>query len=156
MRALSMFGPDFPYSYDDFLRSPAGLGVLPAAASGSEIAIVGAGIAGIVAAYELMRLGLRPVIYEADRIGGRLRSEPFVDGDGAYAELGAMRFPPASASLFHYLDLVGLETAPFPNPLSRAAPSTRIELSGQEFYARRAADRHPNRRAPQDTHAPAR
>ena len=85
MRALSMFGPDFPYSYDDFLRSPAGLGVLPAAASGSEIAIVGAGIAGIVAAYELMRLGLRPVIYEADRIGGRLRSEPFVDGDGAYA-----------------------------------------------------------------------
>jgi tryptophan 2-monooxygenase len=143
MRPLSMFGPDFPYSYDDFLKSPAGLGALPAAASGSEIAIVGAGIAGIVAAYELMRLGLRPVIYEADRIGGRLRSEPFVDGDGAYAELGAMRFPPASASLFHYLDLVGLETAPFPNPLSIAAPSTRIELGGQEFYARRATDLPP-------------
>ena len=143
VRPLSMFGPDFPFCYDDFLKSSAGLGVLPNAAWGTEIAIVGAGIAGIVAAYELMKLGFKPVIYEADRIGGRLRSEPFVDGDGAYAELGAMRFPPASASLFHYLDLVGLDSAPFPNPLSAAAPSTRIELGGQEFYARRPGDLPP-------------
>ena len=43
-------------------------------------AIIGAGMAGMVAAYELMRVGLRPVVYEPDRIGGRLRSEQFVPG----------------------------------------------------------------------------
>jgi tryptophan 2-monooxygenase len=135
-----MFGPDFPFGYDDFLQHPAGLGSIPAQKHGTEIAIVGAGIAGIVAAYELMKLGLRPQIYEADRIGGRLRSEPFKDGDGAFAELGAMRFPPASTSLFHYIDKLGLKTEPFPNPLTAAAHSTLIELGGQEYYARRSTD----------------
>ena len=139
-RPISMFGPDFPFPYDDFLKHSAGLGSVPAAMHGTEIAIVGAGIAGIVAAYELMKLGLKPVIYESDRIGGRLRSEPFKDGDGAFAELGAMRFPPSSTALFHYLDLVGLQTAPFPNPLTAAAHSTLIELGGKEYYARRPSD----------------
>ncbi len=143
MRPVSMFGPDFPFGYDDFLKHPAGLGQIPAAARGTEVAIIGAGIAGIVAAYELMKLGLKPVIYEADRIGGRLRSEPFKDGDGAFAELGAMRFPPSSTALFHYIDLVGLKTRPFPNPLTEAARSTVIELGGQAHYARRASDLPP-------------
>jgi len=84
-----MYGPDFPFAYDDFLRHRNGLGIAPASAYGTEIAIVGAGISGIVAAYELMKLGFKPVLYEADRIGGRRRSEQFVDGHGAYAELGA-------------------------------------------------------------------
>ncbi len=140
MRSPAMFGPDFPFAYDDFLKHPAGIGKLPETAFGTEIAVVGAGIAGIVAAYELMKLGLKPVIYESDRIGGRLRSEPFKDSDGAFAELGAMRFPAASTSLFHYIDKLGLQTKPFPNPLTEAAHSTLIELGGQEFYARRPSD----------------
>jgi tryptophan 2-monooxygenase len=143
MRPVAMFGPDFPFGYDDFLKHPAGLGTIPAAAHGTEIAIIGAGIAGIVAAYELMKLGLKPVIYEADRIGGRLRSEPFKDGDGAFAELGAMRFPPSSTALFHYINLVGLQTKPFPNPLTEAAHSTVIELGGQAHFARRPSDLPP-------------
>lgn len=138
-----MFVPDFPFDYEDFIKHPDGIGHIPASAYGTEIAVIGAGIAGIVAAYELMKLGLKPVIYESDRIGGRLRSEPFVDGNGAFAELGAMRFPPSSTTLFHYLNLVGLKTKPFPNPLSQAAHSTVIELSGQEYYARRASDLPP-------------
>jgi tryptophan 2-monooxygenase len=135
-----MFGPDFPFAYDDFLQNPAGLGHIPQSQHGAEVAIIGAGIAGIVAAYELMKLGLKPVIYEADRIGGRLRSEPFRDGDGAFAELGAMRFPPSAKTLFHYINKLGLQTTPFPNPLTPAAHSTLIELGGQEFYARTIAD----------------
>jgi tryptophan 2-monooxygenase len=137
---ITMFGPDFPFAYDDFLRHPAGLGHVPAAAQGTEIAVIGAGIAGIVAAYELMKLGFKPVIYESDRIGGRLRSEPFKDGAGAFAELGAMRFPPSSRALFHYLDLVGLRTTGFPNPLAPDTPSTVIELAGQKHIARRKED----------------
>ena len=46
-------------------RIPAGLGAVPAERHGTEVAIIGAGTAGMVAAYELMRLGLKPVIYEA-------------------------------------------------------------------------------------------
>ena len=121
-RPISMFGPDFPFAYDDYVQHPGGLGRLPPERHGAEVAVIGAGISGIVAAYELMKLGLKPVVYEADRIGGRLRSETFKGGDGTIAELGAMRFPPASTTLFHYLDKVGLWTRPFPNPLSPACP----------------------------------
>ncbi|MFT4128408.1 MAG: NAD(P)-binding protein, partial [Gordonia sp. (in: high G+C Gram-positive bacteria)] len=99
---ITIFGPDFPFAYDDWLTHPAGIGSIPDAAVGSEVAVIGAGMAGMVAAYELMRLGLRPVVYEPDRIGGRLRSEPFVPGEPEIAELGGMRFPISSRSFFHY------------------------------------------------------
>jgi protoporphyrinogen oxidase len=39
---------------------------------GSEVAVIGGGLSGIVAAYELMKLGLKPVVYEQGRLGGRL------------------------------------------------------------------------------------
>ena len=68
---VTVFGPDFPFAYDDWLAHPQGLGTLPTAAHGQEVAIVGAGMAGLVAAYELMKLGLKPVVYEASRMGGR-------------------------------------------------------------------------------------
>lgn len=141
--STSMFGPDFTFSYDEFLAHPAGLGQLPESAHGTEVAIVGAGIAGISAAFELMKLGLRPIIHESDRIGGRMRSEPFKDGDGTFAELGAMRFPPSSRVLFHYINLAGLETRGFPNPLAPDTPSTMIELAGMRHYARTKADLPP-------------
>ena len=54
-----------------------------------------------------------------------------------------MRFPPSSTTLYHYFDLVGLETVPFPNPLTPATPSTVIELEGRAHYAVTAADLPP-------------
>ncbi|MGZ4453951.1 MAG: flavin monoamine oxidase family protein [Nocardioides sp.] len=133
---VTMLGPDFPFGYDDYLAHPDGLGSLPADQHGGEVAIIGGGLSGTVAGYELMRLGLKPVIYEADRIGGRLRSEPFGGAHGPIAELGGMRFPLSSRALFHYIDKLGLRTSPFPNPLSEATPSTVIELAGESHYAR--------------------
>jgi monoamine oxidase len=137
---LTMLSPDFPFSYDHYVAHPAGLGTLPANRLGAEVAVIGAGIAGIVAAYELMKLGLRPVIYEAVRIGGRLRSEPVPGVDNMVVELGGMRFPPTGRAFWHYLDLAGVETAGFPNPLASATPSTVIELGGEKHYARTSAD----------------
>ena len=134
---VTYFGPDFPFAYDDWLAHPGGLGALPADRHGTEVAIVGAGASGMIAAYELMRLGLKPVIYEAGRIGGRLRSQPFEGADGVIAELGGMRFPSSSTAFFHYLGKVGLETQPFPNPLVPASPSTVIDLDGQSIYVER-------------------
>lgn len=140
---LTAFGPDFPFAYDDWLRHPAGLGHVPPTALGSSVAIIGSGAAGIVAAYELMKLGLRPIVYEAGRFGGRLRSERFEGTEDVIAELGGMRFPVSSTAFWHYLDRVGLETAPFPNPLTPAAGSTVIDLEGETLFARTLDDLPP-------------
>jgi tryptophan 2-monooxygenase len=140
---VTMFGPDFPFAYDDWLKHPAGLGVLPASRHGEEVAIVGAGMAGMTAAYELMRMGLKPVIYEAGRIGGRLRSQAFEGADGIIAELGGMRFPISSTGFYHYVDLAGLSSKPFPNPLSPDTPSTVIDIEGRTIYAEKIDDLPP-------------
>ena len=140
---VTIFGPDFPFAYDDWLKHPQGLAALPAGVHGTEVAIVGAGMAGMTAAYELMKLGLKPVIYEASRMGGRLRSQPFEGGQGVVAELGGMRFPASSTAFFHYVNLLGLQTRPFPNPLTPAAGSTVIDLEGQPHYARTLAELPP-------------
>lgn len=140
---VTAFGPDFPFPYDDWLAHPAGLGRVPPDRLGTEVVVVGAGIAGLVAAYELMRIGLRPVVYESSHLGGRLRSQPFEGADGIVAELGGMRFPRSSTAFHHYVDLLGLPTAPFPNPLTEAAGSTVIDLHGRTYYGRTLADLPP-------------
>ncbi|MEY2893072.1 MAG: hypothetical protein RJA98_2980 [Pseudomonadota bacterium] len=140
---VTVFGPDFPFAYDDWLAHPAGLGALPAEMLGIEVAIVGAGMAGLVAASELMKLGLKPVVFEASRLGGRLRSQAFEGGQGVVAELGGMRFPASSRAFFHYVQRLGLGTQPFPNPLTAAAGCTVIDLAGQTHWARTLADLPP-------------
>ena len=139
-RPVTAFGPDFPFAFDDWLAHPAGLGAVPSERHGTEVAIVGAGMAGMTAAYELMRFGLKPVIYESARIGGRLRSEPFAGADGVIAELGGMRFPVSSTAFYHYVGLTGLDSQPFPNPLSPATSSTVVDLEGAVHYAEKPSD----------------
>ncbi len=140
---VTVFGPDFPFAFDDWISHPAGLGSIPAGRHGEEVAVIGAGISGLVAAYELMRLGLKPVVYEASRLGGRLRSQAFEGAEGVVAELGGMRFPVSSTCFYHYVDLLGLQTRPFPNPLTEAAGSTVIDLEGVTHYAHTVYDLPP-------------
>ena len=137
---ITMLNPDFPFSYDHFLAHPAGLGSVPEEMYGTEVAVVGGGVSGLVAALELMKMGLKPVVYEADRIGGRLRSESFAAAKDVTVDLGGMRFPESSKALYHYIDMVGLETEAFPNPLSEVTPSTVVELGGVKHYAETPAD----------------
>ena len=143
VRPLTMFGPDFPFAYDDWLAHPGGLGEVPDAEHGTEVAVVGGGLSGVVTAYELMKLGLKPVVYEAHDIGGRLRSVGFEGHPGVVAEMGAMRFPPSSASFFSYVHDLGLPTTRFPNPLDVATPSTVVDLKGESHYARTLDDLPP-------------
>jgi oxygen-dependent protoporphyrinogen oxidase len=45
-----------------------------------RVAVIGAGIAGLAAAFELQQQGASPVVFDSDvRIGGKLRTEPFAD-----------------------------------------------------------------------------
>ena len=114
---------------------------VPEPARGTEVAVVGAGMAGLVAAYELMRLGLRPVVYEAGEIGGRLRSQAFPGTPGAVADLGGMRFPASGRAFGHYLRILDVRTSPFPNPLAPQTPSHRRRA--RRAQALRGAARGP-------------
>ncbi|NMM44180.1 NAD(P)-binding protein [Rhodospirillaceae bacterium KN72] len=139
-RPVTQFGPDFPFAHDDWIRHPSGLGAIPTDSHGASVAVIGAGLSGLVAAYELMKLGLRPILFESGQLGGRLRSQPFEGADDVVAELGGMRFPVSGTGFYHYADLLGLETKPFPNPLTEAAGSTVIDLEGETFYAKSLGD----------------
>jgi tryptophan 2-monooxygenase len=137
--------PDFPFHYarylDAALANQKPLGQVGQGHLGKQVLIVGAGAAGLVAAYEAMRIGLHPVVVEAsDRIGGRLYSyvagNPDDPDNSVICELGAMRFPKSGKALMHYFDKVGMtaNSADFPNPGSAAAPSTLVDYQNQQTY----------------------
>src|SRR5437016_508700 len=81
---------------------------------GTTVCIIGGGIAGLVAAYELtQRTGCTVTLLEAeDRFGGRIRTHYF--DRNHYGELGAMRIPTDHHGVHHYITALGLAT---PEPL---------------------------------------
>ena len=79
-----------------------------------KVVIVGAGMAGLVAGYELKRAGHTPIILEGQqRVGGRVHTlrDPFTEG--LYAEVGAMRIPRAHLLTLEYISKFGLKTNDF-------------------------------------------
>ena len=87
---------------------------LPRAAEPQHIGVIGAGMAGLVAALELKRAGHRVTVLEAQaRVGGRVQTlrEPF--SDGLFAEAGAMRIPRAHDLTLAYVRRFKLRTMPF-------------------------------------------
>src|SRR5437868_4938168 len=87
-----------------------------------RVLIIGGGMAGLVAAYELMRQGHDPVVLEAQqRVGGRVYTlRGFAPG--LYAEAGAMRIPRVHDLTLAYCERFGLKLRPFvmgnPNTLA--------------------------------------
>lgn len=105
-------------------------GLPPRATRPKKVIVVGAGMAGLVAAYELLRAGHEPLILEAQqRVGGRVYTlrAPFTPG--LYAEAGAMRLPSA-----HKLTLAYVEK--FKLPLTRFTmgnPQAYSYVGGQRY-----------------------
>ena len=85
-----------------------------------KVLILGAGMAGLVAGYELSKLGHNVTFLEArTRPGGRVLTlrEPF--SDGLYAEAGAARIPDNHELTLKYVKEFALELEPFyPSRLS--------------------------------------
>lgn len=75
-----------------------------------QVTVIGAGVAGLVAANELERLGHSVRVLEARLTpGGRLRTHSFCQqGNGPLAELGAMRIPAAHHQTMRWIDQLGL------------------------------------------------
>lgn len=79
-----------------------------------RVVVIGAGLSGLVAAYELAAAGHEVTIFEArDRPGGRVLTirDPFADGH--FAEAGAARIPPGHDLVHHYARRLGIEMTPF-------------------------------------------
>lgn len=96
-----------PFSVEAALRWPSawsdGLGVEDHPRRRKRIAVVGGGIAGLAAGYELARLGHSVTVFESsDRWGGRIYTHRFTDG--TYGELGAMRIPHSHGYVWHYIE----------------------------------------------------
>lgn len=85
--------------------------------SRKKVTILGAGMAGLCAAYELSKLGHVVEIIEAtNRVGGRVWTHKF-ESSGQYGELGAMRIPDNHDYTHHYIGVAGLtkQLRPFVN-----------------------------------------
>jgi monoamine oxidase len=97
-----------------------------------KVIVVGAGLAGLAAAYELTQAGHEVIVFEVRmRPGGRVRTlrEPF--SDGLYAEAGARLFSDSYPRLLHYAKLLDVPFAPVP----AEAYATLYHLRGQRLTA---------------------
>ncbi len=95
-----------------------------------KVIIVGAGIAGLTAAYELAKQGHEPHILEArHRPGGRIYTVRAPFSEGLHAEAGAMRIPATHNLTLHYCKEFGLTLYPF----TMGNPKCYYFLQGQKF-----------------------
>lgn len=87
----------------------------PGQFKGKRVGIVGGGLAGLSAAFELRKLGFDIEIFEAnkERAGGRVYTFYFDREKQYYGELGPMRIPVNHETIWYYINLFGLETVPW-------------------------------------------
>src|SRR3989440_603186 len=117
--------------------SLAGSRIVTATVAPQKILIIGAGMAGLSAGYELSQAGHDVIILEArTRPGGRVQTlrEPF--SDGLYAEAGAARIPDNHDLTLKYVKLFALPLEPmYPSQLSalRVDRTSKQEVSIDGF-----------------------
>ncbi|MFP2931865.1 FAD-dependent oxidoreductase [Pyxidicoccus sp. 3LG] len=79
-----------------------------------RVIVVGAGLAGLTAAYELVKRGYDVTVLEAQsRVGGRVRTHREGFAAGQYAELGAVRIPDVHEHTLGYVKELGLPLVEF-------------------------------------------
>lgn len=142
INSQSLFYPSQPDNPDDFVRQYLSLYALnekgwpedfniikelmspppditnyakPGEFKGLKVGVIGGGLAGLAAAYELRKIGFDITILDAleDRVGGRVYTYYFDAQKNLYHEFGPMRIPVTHETVWHYLKLFNLPTRPF-------------------------------------------
>lgn len=100
--------------------------------SPDRVAIVGAGLAGLVAAYELRRAGVDVRVFEqSDRAGGRVWTLRDQFDDGAWVDAGAMGAGQSYTNWLAYCERFGLEIEASETRSPR--PDTLLLLDGRMY-----------------------
>lgn len=105
-------------------------GLVPACRTDRKpvIAIVGAGMAGLTAAYYLQKAGLPSLLFESDnRVGGRVHSARNLVADGIVTELGGEFIDTIHTDILHYCREFGL-------PLLDTHRATEKSLIGIGYF----------------------
>lgn len=105
-------------------------GLEPRTGAPKRVIVIGAGLAGLVAAFELKRQGHEVTVLEAQhRIGGRIYTLRAPFAPGLYAEAGGMRIPRAHDLTLRYCELFGLPMRPF----VMGNPKALVHLGGRRM-----------------------
>ncbi len=145
MLAMGLLGPEEAYAGPPDLA--------PGSGAGAKVVILGAGVAGMSAAWELGRAGYACTILEArDRVGGRnwtLRGGDKLaldDGtvqsvnfdDGLYFNAGPARIPSHHQATLGYCREFGVELEPLVNASRSARLQSDAAFGGQPIQMRQA------------------
>ncbi|OLT38706.1 amino acid oxidase [Saccharomonospora sp. CUA-673] len=154
MRALGLAPAPQALAAPDFQEPREG--DLPAHARGSTVVVLGAGIAGLTAAYELGKAGYRCVVLEAkDRIGGRnwtvragttdtdldgnTQTAQFTDDADTYLNAGPGRIPQSHITV-DYCNELGVRLEPLLS--SNAAALLHSDGADPQMHRTVKADHH--------------
>jgi monoamine oxidase len=139
-RGLGARPPFSPAPVPEDVLKVAAEGLDPLPQPAKRVLLIGAGLAGLVAGYELKRQGHVPVLLEAqNRVGGRVYTlRNFAPG--LYAEAGAMRIPRTHDLTLEYCRRFGLELRPFVT----GNPRGIVHVGGVRLTMEEAG-RHPER-----------
>ncbi len=90
----------------------------PGTMQGVKVGVIGGGLGGLSAAFELRKLGADVTIMDAnkDRVGGKVYTYYFGQDGRYYNEFGAHRIPVSHETTWHYINLFGLNTYPLSVP----------------------------------------
>jgi monoamine oxidase len=122
---------DQPFALGDAYRHPGAISDHDVSGPRKRVCVIGAGMAGLTAAYELECCEHSVLVLEAsNRPGGRVRTARF--SDGTHAELGAMRIPANHHSTLHYVERFRLSTQTFIN----CNPAAKYRIRGEAIRCR--------------------
>ncbi len=104
-----------------------------------RVVVMGAGIAGLSCAYELVRRGHDVIVLEASgRTGGHVRTQHDGFADGLYADLGAEHFYyPGYTEYWRYLKEFSLTAVPYPRRDDMVRFLSGERVAEEDLHARK-------------------
>jgi monoamine oxidase len=125
-------------------QPPASTGTIsppaPTASGGPRIAIVGAGVAGLNAAYRLKQAGLSATVFEgANRTGGRMFTATDLLGEGLTTELGGEFIDSGHEEMLRLMTEFGLDKLDTQSPAAASLKPETYFINGRHYTHEQAA-----------------